>query len=112
MNKKIQDIISKLNQASLAYYNTDKTIMSDAEYDKLYDELVRFEKETGIVMSNSPTHKVGAEVVSKLEPVFHNHPMLSLAKCHNVKELLDFARKQVCILMMKMDGLTVSLEVC
>jgi len=65
MKNKIQDILYKLNQASLAYYNTDKIIMSDAEYDKLYDELIQLEKETGIVMSNSPTHKVGERIITK-----------------------------------------------
>ena len=65
MNNKIQDIISKLNQASFAYYNTDKIIMSDKEYDRLYDELVQIEKETGIIMANSPTHKVGERIITK-----------------------------------------------
>lgn len=108
--ERIKELVKLLNEASVTYYNTGDTIMTDSEYDKLYDELKQLEYETNTVLSNSPTQKVGAEVISKLETVKHNHPMLSLDKCHTSEELIEFAGDRDCLLMLKLDGLTVSLE--
>ena len=104
------ELISLLNKYRDAYYNESKSLISDYEYDKLYDELERLEKETGIVMSNSPTQTVGYEVKPKFEKVKHNHPMLSLDKTKSVNDLLKFLGNRVGVLMLKMDGLTVTLR--
>ena len=77
---RMKELIEKLNQASLAYYQQDKEIMSDQAYDKLYDELLALEKQTGIVLANSPTQKVGYTVVSNLIKIQHEVPILSLDK--------------------------------
>lgn len=111
MNKidSIKELVELLNQASSAYYNTGNTIMEDNEFDALMDELKSLEQETGFIMSNSPTHNVGAEVVTKLSKVQHERPMLSLDKCHTVQELIDFAGDDDCYLSVKCDGLTTRL---
>jgi DNA ligase (NAD+) len=112
MNKieQIKELVNQLNEASSLYYNTGDTKMSDIEYDTLYNELKQLETETKMIFVNSPTHKVGAEVISELETVKHNHPMLSLDKCHSAEELIDFAGDRDCLLMLKLDGLTISLK--
>lgn len=106
----MRNLIDKLNRAAEAYYNTGTPIMSDSEYDSLYDELLKMEEKTGIIMSNSPTQKVGAEVLTKLKKVKHSHPMLSLDKCHSEQEVMDFANSHEVIAMIKLDGLTLSLR--
>lgn len=106
----MKDLIKKLNEACDSYYNKNKPIMSDYEFDNLYSELVNMEKETNIVYSNSPTQKIGYEVKSELEEVKHNHPMLSLDKCHDESDLIKFAGNKDCILSVKCDGLTTSLR--
>ena len=75
---RIKELVKQLNDAAKKYYMEDTEIMSNLEYDALYDELSALEKETGMVMSNSPTVKVGYEVVSELPKEAHEHPMLSL----------------------------------
>ncbi|MBR1735815.1 MAG: hypothetical protein IJ736_02200 [Firmicutes bacterium] len=75
---RMRELINILNEASRAYYQEDRTIMPDIEYDKLYDELTRLEEESGTVLSGSPTHKVGYEVLSSLEKVRHESRLLSL----------------------------------
>ena len=107
---RIKELNNLLLKANESYYGNGNTIMSDTEYDKKMDELKQLEKETGIVFSNSVTQNVGYEVKSKLEKVKHNHPMLSLDKCHDAKELIDFAKDKDCILSVKCDGLSLSLE--
>ena len=111
MNKidRAKELVELLNRASDAYYNTGNTIMEDHEFDALMEELKELEQETGFVMSNSPTQKVGAEVKSELEKVKHERPMLSLDKCHSVQELVDFAGDDDCYLSVKCDGLTTRL---
>lgn len=104
------ELISLLNKYRDAYYNESKSLIPDYEYDKLYDELERLEKETGIVMSNSPTQTVGYEVKSKFEKVKHNHPMLSLDKTKSEGDLIKFLGNRIGVLMLKMDGLTVTLR--
>ncbi len=107
---KILNLINTLNNASHAYYNLDDSIMSDFEYDKLYDELVALEKATSIVMSNSPTHRVGFDIVDKFTRVEHKSPMLSLDKTKSYDELVSFLGENVGLLSWKLDGLTVVLE--
>ena len=106
---KIKQLIKELNNASYAYYN-QVPIMPDYEWDKMYDELINLEKETGIVLSNSPTHNVGYSVADELKEVEHNHPMLSLDKTKSVEELIEFAGDNNCFLSVKCDGLTTSLH--
>ena len=105
--KAIKELIKKLNDASYAYYNSSKPVMTDSEYDRLYSELEQLEIETGIIYSNSPTQKVGTGAIDYLEKVTHSFPMLSLAKCHTSKELIKFIGENHGLLMLKMDGLTV-----
>ena len=105
----IKDLVELLNKANKAYYQEANEIMTNFEYDKLYDELVGLEKETGMVLSNSPTVNVGYQVVSQLPKEQHNSPMLSLDKTKEVGALADFAGDRKCLLSWKMDGLTVVL---
>ena len=84
--------------------------MPDYEWDKMYDELISLEKETDIVLSNSPTHNVGYSVADELKEVEHNHPMLSLDKTKSVDELIEFIGDKDCFLSVKADGLTTSLH--
>ncbi len=107
--KRIKELTEQLNQYRNSYYNNSVSEISDHEYDDLFDELKKLEEETNIVMSNSPTHTVGYKVKSKLEKVRHSHPMLSLDKTKSVNDLKKFASDKDCLLMCKMDGLTVLL---
>ena len=107
--KRIRELIGTLRAAGRAYYQESREIMSNFEYDKLYDELVSLEKETGIVFANSPTQNVGYEVVSALPKERHEKPMLSLNKTKSVEELADWLGGQTGLLPWKMDGLTIVL---
>ena len=107
---KIREIVGVLNEHRDAYYNKQSPTISDYEYDQLFDELKRLEEETGIILSNSPTQNVGYEVKSELKKVKHNHPMLSLDKTKSVDDLKKFLGDKNGILMLKLDGLTVSLR--
>lgn len=111
MNKleRMKELINILNNASNAYYN-QIPIMSDYEWDKLYDELNLLEYVTEIVLANSPTHNVGYSVADELKEVEHNHPMLSLDKTKSVDELIEFIVNRDCFLSVKADGLTTSLH--
>ena len=104
---RIKELISTLNKASDAYYNSGNPIMTDYEWDNLYDELVKLEEETSVIYPNSPTQQVGYEVKTKLEKVTHSHPMLSLGKTKSVNDLVRFSNGKDCIISLKMDGLTV-----
>lgn len=106
---KMKLLINQLNFYRDEYYNNSNSVISDKEYDKLYDELVELEKQTGVHMTNSPTQTVGYEVKSKLDKIKHSHPMLSLDKTKSVDDLKHFARDKDCLLSLKMDGLTVLL---
>ena len=108
-SERIKDLVELLNKANKAYYQEANEIMTNFEYDKLYDELVGLEKETGMVLSNSPTVNVGYQVVSQLPKEQHKSPMLSLDKTKEVGALADFAGDRKCLLSWKMDGLTVVL---
>lgn len=107
--ERIKQLIKELNNASYAYYN-QVPIMSDYEWDKMYDELINLEEETGIVLSNSPTHNVGYSIADELKEVEHNHPMLSLDKTKSIDELIEFIGNKDCFLSVKADGLTTSLH--
>ena len=98
--------VEELNKASEAYYNTGQPIMSDAEFDNKLEELRQWEEETGIVLSNSPTHNVGAIVLDNIKKVTHESPMLSLAKCHSAEEVEQFAKGHTLVGSVKLDGLT------
>ena len=106
----MKNLIEELNKASDAYYNTGNTIMSDKEFDNKLAELESLEKEVGVVLSNSPTQRVGAPVLNKLDKVTHEFkPMLSLAKVHSAEEIVKFANGQELLPMIKLDGLSVRL---
>lgn len=102
--------VRELNRASKAYYNTGQPIMSDYEFDQKLEELRQWEEETGIVLSNSPTHNVGYLVADELKEVKHNHLMLSLDKTKSVDELIEFLGDKNGFLSVKCDGLTTSLH--
>lgn len=106
---KMKDLIETLNKYRNAYYNNNESLISDKEYDDLFDELQQLENESGIVISNSPTQNVGYEVMSELKEVIHSHPMLSLDKTKDDNDLIKFAGEHNCILSCKMDGLTILL---
>lgn len=108
-NERMKELVSLLNKASRAYYQEAQEIMSNYEYDRLYDELKEFEDELGITLSNSPTVNVGYEVVSELPKERHESPMLSLDKTKEVEELKNFVGDQKVLISWKMDGLTVVL---
>ena len=99
----------ELNQYRHEYYNQDAPSVSDAVYDRLYDELELWEKDTGIILSNSPTQTVDYKAVSSLEKVRHDIPLLSLAKTKAVSDLASFLKGHAALLMLKLDGLTVKL---
>lgn len=108
-NERMKELVSLLNKASRAYYQEAQEIMSNYEYDRLYDELKDLEDELGITLSNSPTVNVGYEVVSELPKERHESPMLSLDKTKEVEELKNFVGDQKVLMSWKMDGLTVVL---
>lgn len=106
---RMKELIGILNEASYAYYAKDTEIMSNYEYDALYDELVALEEETGMVLSNSPTVSVGYEAVDELPKERHEKPMLSLAKTKSREELRDWLNGKEALLSWKLDGLTIVL---
>ncbi len=111
MNKvqRMKELIAKLNEASEAYYAKNQEIMSNFEYDRLYDELVNLEEETGMTLSGSPTVTVGYEAVDELPKERHESPMLSLAKTKSREELKEWLNGKEGLLSWKLDGLTIVL---
>ena len=113
MNKskkaRMQELVELLNKAGRAYYQNAEEIMSNYEYDRLYDELMKLEEELGLTLSNSPTANVGYEVLSELPKERHERPMLSLDKTKDVEELKRFVGNQKALMSWKMDGLTIVL---
>lgn len=107
--RRMKELVALLNKAGRAYYQEDREIMSNREYDELYDELCALEQETGITLADSPTVHVGYEVVSELVKEEHSSPMLSLNKTKDVEELAAWLGDQDGLLSWKMDGLTVVL---
>lgn len=107
--KRIKELVEILNKAAKSYYADAVEIMPNIEYDKLYDELVKLEKETNVILSNSPTQNVGYETASELPKKAHESPMLSLDKTKSVAELEDWLGDNKALLSWKMDGLTIVL---
>lgn len=107
--ERIKELIFTLNTASKSYYNDNKEIMTNKEYDDLFDELKQLETKTGIIYNNSPTQNVGYEVQSKLEKVKHSSKMLSLDKTKDIDRLSKWLGDKQGILSWKLDGLTVVL---
>ena len=105
----IKQLVDTLNKYRNEYYNQNNPSVSDEEYDRLFDKLTQLEKDTGIVLSNSPTHSVGYQVISKLAKVTHTTPLLSLDKTKDLQDVRKFVNSQPCLVMLKYDGLTVKL---
>ena len=107
--QRIRELTDRLNRCRYEYYNLNAPSLTDAEYDALFDELSALEKETGFNLTNSPTQTVGCyPAVSTLEKTTHKIPLLSLDKTKSSTELLRFAGEQMVMLMLKLDGLTVT----
>lgn len=106
---KIKQLTEQLNKCRNEYYNNSNSIISDYEYDMLFDELKSLEDSTGFYLSNSPTHSVGYPVNSKFDKVIHNKPLLSLDKTQDINEFIKFCSKSEVLLMHKLDGLTIHL---
>lgn len=109
-HERMLELIAILNAADIAYYKHDKPSMTDRDYDLLTDELRNLEKDTGLILSNSPTQKVSGEVLESLEKVQHSKPMLSADKTKLVEDLIRFAARRPVLLSWKMDGLTLVLR--
>ena len=107
--KRISELTELLNRAAYAYEQEDREIMSNLEYDRLYDELKILEEKTGIVMANSPTARAGYEVLSELPKVRHDSPMLSLDKTKEPEALSEWLKDKEGVLSWKLDGLTIVL---
>lgn len=110
MTDRMKALVAQLNEASKAYYQEDREILSNQEYDALYDELVSLEEKTGTILANSPTQKVGYEVLSNLVKVRHESPILSLDKTKETGKLASFLGEKKGILSWKLDGLTIVLK--
>ncbi len=110
MNNRMKALVEKLNEAAKAYYQEDREVMSNQEYDALYDELVALEEKTGTILANSPTRKVGYTVLSTLVKVKHESPILSLDKTKETAKLESFLGNREGILSWKLDGLTIVLK--
>lgn len=106
---RMKELVSVLNKASQAYYAQDTEIMSNFEYDRLYDELQKLEEETGVILTNSPSINVGYEAVDELPKERHEKPMLSLGKTKSREELRDWMNGHASLLSWKLDGLTIVL---
>lgn len=107
--QRMKELVETLNGAAKAYYQEDREIMSNQEYDSLYDQLEQLEKETGTVLTNSPTVCVGYEAVNELPKEEHPSPMLSLDKTKDREVLRSFIGEHRCLLSWKLDGLTIVL---
>lgn len=108
--ERMRFLVDKLNAASFAYYNLNNEIISDYEYDKLYDELLQLEKKLSVTLENSPTKNVGYKAVNNLKKVVHEKKMLSLDKTKDVQKLSEFLGDKIGLLSWKLDGLTIVLK--
>jgi len=108
--ERIQELVKLCNYHSKKYYTEDRPEISDKEYDKLYNELESLEKETGYILSSSPTQKVQGDILPFLTKVKHSEPMLSADKSKDIKDVLKFMNNQECVLSWKLDGLTLVLR--
>ena len=102
---RIKELIALCNQYRDAYYNR-QPLVTDAVYDRYFDELANLEKETGIYFVNSPTQSVGYQVLDELPKVKHNIPLLSLDKSKDIKDIVKFCNDKEVLVMIKGDGLT------
>lgn len=93
--KMIKELVELLNKASEAYYKYDNPIMSDKQFDDLYDKLAALENKTGIILNNSPTQNVGGEIIPELKKVQHTRPMLSSDKTKDISEIKKFVSRQL-----------------
>jgi DNA ligase (NAD+) len=110
--KKIEEmkkLVEELNAASDAYYNGKPELMTDVEYDSKIELLEQLEKMTGIILSDSPCHRVGHTVLKELEEIEHTHPMLSQKKIHSIDEIISFANGRDLYLSLKLDGMSMAL---
>ena len=107
--QQMKELVKTLNKAAKAYYQEDREIMDNREYDALYDQLEKLEKETGITLADSPTVNVGYEAVDVLPKETHESPMLSLDKTKDRETLRQFIGNHKTLLSWKMDGLTIVL---
>ena len=105
--ERMKELVRVLDEASRVYYTQNREIMSNLEFDALYEELEKLEKETGIVLASSPTHRVGYEAVDELPKEAHESPMLSLAKTKDREVLRSFIGHHRTLISWKLDGLTV-----
>ena len=110
MKSEMRELIDKLNKASYAYYNTGNPIMEEQMFDFLLKKLEQMEEETDIIYSDSPTINVGSKLLPDLNEVEHSHDMLSLAKCHSEREVVNFGNGHTLVAMTKCDGLTITLR--
>lgn len=106
---RMKELVQRLNEAGKAYYQEDRELMSNLEYDSLYEELEELEERTGLVLSTSPTHHVGYEAMEELPKEAHESPMLSLDKTKDREALREFIGSQQTLLSWKLDGLTIVL---
>jgi DNA ligase (NAD+) len=107
---RIKELIQLCNYHSYLYYTEDKPKINDKEYDKLYNELESLEKETGYILSSSPTQKVQGEILPFLTKVQHSEPMLSAEKSKDINDVIKFMGDKECVLSWKLDGLTLVLK--
>ncbi|PWM33428.1 MAG: DNA ligase (NAD(+)) LigA [Clostridiales bacterium] len=107
--QRMKELVVRLREAAKAYYAENREIMSNYEYDRLYDELEELERQTGVVLAGSPTVAVGYEAVDELPKERHESPMLSLGKTKNREELAEWLKDQKGLLSWKLDGLTIVL---
>lgn len=108
--ERMQKLIALLTKADIAYYRDDSPIMTDLEYDRLFDELKALEEASGLILSGSPAQKVSGEILDTLAEVRHTKPMLSAGKTKSVEDLVKFSANQPVMLSWKMDGLTLVLR--
>ena len=106
---RIHYLVKYLNKCSDEYYNGNMPSLSDAQYDALFDELTALERETGLILPDSPTQRAGYEAISELQKVQHSIPLLSLAKTKDVKDVVEMMHQNDGFLSLKLDGLTVKL---
>lgn len=106
---RIKKLVALLNTYRDAYYNRNESLVSDKEYDMLFDELADLEQEQGLILANSPTQSVGYTSLSQLQKVKHSHPLLSLGKTTDIDEFIKYFDNKNCLIMAKLDGLTCSL---
>lgn len=106
----VKKLVEQLNVYRNAYYNENESLISDKEYDELFDKLVELEEKTGIIYANSPTQTVGYPVLSKLDKVILDHPLMSLKKTTEMDEFKEYFHDRLMLMMAKLDGLTISIH--